>query len=77
MLSSCSAYYSTLMMEATFFTETSADIQWTTRDYILEARTLDSLLVYSLIISIACLTSRNSAFVLRGHEYRMSLKSEQ
>jgi hypothetical protein len=37
---SCSAYSSTLKMEATCFSETSVDFQRTTRRYITEDRTL-------------------------------------
>jgi hypothetical protein len=39
-LVSCLVYSSTLKMEATCSSETSVDLQWTTRRYIPEDRTL-------------------------------------
>jgi hypothetical protein len=46
----CMAYFSALKMEATYTPETSVDIQWTTRRYIPEDRTLIVRLIRSQLL---------------------------
>jgi hypothetical protein len=56
MLFYCFVYYSTLKMEATYSSETSVDLQWTTRRYIREDRTI--------LLNISRLTLREKKIVI-------------